>query len=137
MRVLVGCEFSGTVRRAFRAAGHDAWSYDLLPAEDDSPYHIIADVRQALDGGWDLAIFHPPCTHLAVSGARWFRGKGLWALPGGFVERRCTAERRIPLVSEGSLDEFRRLLKSFGETDKDGKRRRLPAPSVPGIGRKR
>jgi len=72
MKVLVGCEFSGTVRRAFRALGHEAWSCDLLPAEDNSPHHYEGDVTQYLDAGWDLAVFHPPCTHLAVSGARWF-----------------------------------------------------------------
>jgi len=70
-RVLVGCEFSGTVRRAFRELGHNAWSCDLLPAEDGSKWHIQADVLELLDQQWDLAIFHPPCTHLAVSGARW------------------------------------------------------------------
>jgi hypothetical protein len=75
MRVLVGCEFSGVVREAFRAAGHDAWSCDLLPAEDDSPYHLQRNVLDVLDLGWDLAVFHPPCTHLAVSGARWFKDK--------------------------------------------------------------
>lgn len=74
MRVLVGCEFSGVVRRAFRDRGHEAWSCDLLPAEDDGP-HIRGDVLEVLDWGWDLAIFHPPCTHLAVSGARWFKDK--------------------------------------------------------------
>jgi site-specific DNA-cytosine methylase len=75
MRVLVACEFSGTVRRAFRAMGHDAWSCDLLPAEDDSKYHMQGDVRDYLDYAWDLMIGHPPCTHLAVSGARWFKDK--------------------------------------------------------------
>ena len=82
MRVLVACEFSGTVRRAFREAGHDAWSCDLLPAEDGSPHHIHGDVlrhledfEQASFGGYDLMIAHPPCTHLAVSGARWFKEK--------------------------------------------------------------
>lgn len=74
MRVLVGCEFSGTVRRAFRRLGHDAWSCDLLPAEDGGQ-HIQGDVRDVLGDGWDLAIFHPPCTHLAVSGARHFHRK--------------------------------------------------------------
>lgn len=74
MRVLVGCEFSGTVRSAFRRRGHDAWSCDLLPAEDGGP-HIQADVLSVLGDGWDLAIFHPPCTHLAVSGARHFHRK--------------------------------------------------------------
>ncbi len=75
MRVLIGCEYSGRVRQAFRNFGHDAWSCDLLQSEDGSPYHIIGDVIPLLSGQWDLAIFHPPCTHLAVSGARWFRDK--------------------------------------------------------------
>ena len=75
MRVLVACEFSGTVRRAFRALGHDAWSCDLLPAEDHSAYHYETDALKVLDSGWDLMIAHPPCTHLAVSGSRWFKNK--------------------------------------------------------------
>lgn len=77
MRVLVACEFSGVVRRAFRALGHDAWSCDLLPAEDGGE-HIQGDVRDLFPGNWsewDLLIAHPPCTHLAVSGARWFTHK--------------------------------------------------------------
>lgn len=74
MRVLVGCEFSGVVRRAFRARGHEAWSCDLLPSEDGGE-HYQCDVRDILGMGWDLGIFHPPCTHLAVSGARWFNNK--------------------------------------------------------------
>lgn len=75
MRVLVGCEFSGRVRDAFRARGHDAWSCDLLPDEAGSEFHLRVDVRALLLEPWDLAIFHPPCTHLAVSGARWFANK--------------------------------------------------------------
>lgn len=75
MRVLIACEYSGTVRRAFRARGHDAWSADLLPAEDGSEFHYQADARTLLAEGWDLLIAHPPCTHLAVSGARWFNEK--------------------------------------------------------------
>ena len=71
MRVLVGCEYSGRVRNAFREAGHDAWSCDLLPSEDNSPFHIHGDVLPLLDQGWDLGIFHPPCTYLAVSGLHW------------------------------------------------------------------
>ena len=74
MRVLVACEFSGTVRDAFRARGHDAVSCDLLPTEAPGP-HIVGDVLGVLADGWDLMIAHPPCTHLAVSGARWFAGK--------------------------------------------------------------
>lgn len=76
LRVLVACEFSGTVRRAFRALGHDAWSCDLLPAEDGSSYHYQEDAFLIAHGvPWDLMIAHPPCTHLAVSGARWFKDK--------------------------------------------------------------
>lgn len=75
LRVLIGCEFSGVVRRAFRCLGHEAWSCDLLPSEDDSFHHIVGDVLEVIHDGWDLAIFHPPCTDLAVSGARWFYRK--------------------------------------------------------------
>jgi site-specific DNA-cytosine methylase len=71
MRILVACEFSGTVRDAFIAKGHDAWSCDIIPTERKGP-HIVNDVRNVLDDGWDMMIAHPPCTHLAVSGARWF-----------------------------------------------------------------
>lgn len=89
-RVLVACEFSGVVREAFRALGHDAYSCDILPAEDGSPYHMQGDVMQVLARdraarkfpnayspryAWDVMIAHPPCTHLAVSGARWFKDK--------------------------------------------------------------
>jgi site-specific DNA-cytosine methylase len=76
MRVLVACEYSGRVRNAFRAKGHEAWSCDLLPSEDNSPFHLVEDVtRIATTWDWDLMIAHPPCTHLAVSGARWFKDK--------------------------------------------------------------
>ena len=76
MRVLVACEFSGVVRRAFRDRGHDAWSCDLLEAEDGSEFHIKQDAQWlAYEERWDLMIAHPPCTHLAVSGARWFKEK--------------------------------------------------------------
>jgi hypothetical protein len=72
MRVLIGCEYSGTVRRAFNAQGHDAWSCDLLPAEDGSNKHFVGDVRDYLGMGWDLvAVMHPPCTRLCNSGVRW------------------------------------------------------------------
>lgn len=74
MRVLVACEFSGTVRNAFLAAGHDAMSCDILPTDSPGP-HFEGDVREVLGGGWDLMVAHPPCTHLAVSGARWFKDK--------------------------------------------------------------
>lgn len=74
MRVLVACEFSGVVRDAFRRRNHDAVSCDLLPTDVPGP-HIQGDVLQVLNDGWDMMIAHPPCTHLAVSGARWFKNK--------------------------------------------------------------
>jgi len=95
MKVLVACEYSGVVRDAFRDLGHDAWSCDIIDTETPGP-HLKGDVRQILSGvawrsigagsdfvvtnidveePWDLMIAHPPCTHLAVSGARWFKGK--------------------------------------------------------------
>jgi hypothetical protein len=88
MNVLVGCEFSGVVRRAFAERGHEAWSCDLLPAEDGDPRHLQADLVEVLKEGygWHLAIFHPPCTHLAVSGARWF------------VEKRAEQEAALQFV---------------------------------------
>jgi len=80
MRVLIGCEYSGVVRRAFAALGHDAWSCDLLPAEDFSNQHIVGDVRDYLNDDWDLlAVFHPPCTRLCNSGVRWLAERNLWA----------------------------------------------------------
>jgi site-specific DNA-cytosine methylase len=75
MRVLVACEFSGIVREAFALRGHDAYSCDLLPSDRPIGGHIQDDVLRWLDQHWDLMIAHPPCTHLAVSGARWFKEK--------------------------------------------------------------
>ncbi len=75
MRVLVACEYSATVRDAFRARGFDAWSCDLLPTEGDAQWHIQGDAMPLLGDGWDLLIAHPPCTDLAVSGARHFAEK--------------------------------------------------------------
>jgi hypothetical protein len=70
MRVLVACEFSGIVRDAFAARGHDAWSCDLLPSERPGQ-HIQGDVRNVLADGWGLMIAHPPCTYLSSSGLHW------------------------------------------------------------------
>lgn len=78
MRVLVACEFSGTVRDAFAARGHDAWSCDFEPAETGGN-HIQGDVLGVLDQGWDLMVAHPPCERLCVSGARWKYEKSGWA----------------------------------------------------------
>ena len=96
LRVLIGCECSGRVRSAFRALGHDAYSCDLYPAEDRSPYHFQCSIfdPQVLHEHWDLGIFHPDCTFLVVSGNRWFDDwrvearmaalhfvRAIWALP--------------------------------------------------------
>lgn len=76
MKILIVCESSGTVREAFRTRGHDAWSCDLLPADDDSPFHYQCDARE-VGGDWDMMGFHPPCTFLSVSGIHWNnRGRG-------------------------------------------------------------
>ena len=74
MKVLIACEYSGVVRDAFIDQGHDAISCDLLPTDALGP-HYQGDVRDILNNGFDLMIAHPPCTHLAVSGARWFKDK--------------------------------------------------------------
>lgn len=74
MRVLIACEFSGTVRDAFTQAGHIAWSCDLLPSDKPGMHHQ-GNVLDIINEGWDLMIAHPPCTHLAVSGARYFAEK--------------------------------------------------------------
>ena len=75
MRVLVACEYSATVRDAFRAKDFDAWSCDMLETEGNPQWHIQGDCLAILDQGWDLLIAHPPCTDLAVSGARHFAAK--------------------------------------------------------------
>jgi hypothetical protein len=74
-RVLVACEFSGIIREAFRRQGCDAWSCDLLETEIPSRFHVQADVFEFIEksDSWDLMVAHPPCTFLAVSGARWFK----------------------------------------------------------------
>lgn len=79
MKVLVACEYSGRVRDAFRAKGHDAWSCDILPCDGDSTYHIQGDVLNELQPGrWDMMIAHPPCTRLTNSGVRWLHERDLW-----------------------------------------------------------
>lgn len=78
MRALIACEYSGRIRREFRKRGHDAWSCDLLPSEDDSQYHIQGDVLELLRKPWDIVIAHPPCTRLCNSGVRWLHERNLW-----------------------------------------------------------
>ena len=74
MKVLIACEFSGIVRDAFKERGHDAWSCDLLPTEGPGQ-HIQGDVLKVRHDGWDIMIAHPPCTYLAVCGARWWKDR--------------------------------------------------------------
>jgi site-specific DNA-cytosine methylase len=74
LRVLIACEFSGIVRNEFHKLGHDAWSCDLLPTEIEGN-HFQCDIKEIINNDWDLMIAHPPCTHLSVSGARWFKNK--------------------------------------------------------------
>jgi hypothetical protein len=75
MKVLIACEYSGTVRDAFTAQGWDATSCDLLPSDKPEGKHYQGDVFDIIDQGWDAMVCHPPCTHLAVSGAAWFKDK--------------------------------------------------------------
>jgi site-specific DNA-cytosine methylase len=95
MRVLIACEFTGRVREAFRRRGHEAYSCDLEPAEDGSEFHLRGDAVAAAYGArWDLMIAHPPCTHLAAAGARWFAEKiadGRQAEAIAFVRRLAAA----------------------------------------------
>jgi len=100
VKVLVACEFSGIVRDAFRARGHDAWSCDLLPCEGDPTWHIQGDCLPVIyERDWDLLIAHPACTYMANSGARWlFEKPGRWgqlAAAAGFF-RACLEARHIP-----------------------------------------
>ena len=74
MKVLIACEYSGRVRDAFIRGGHEAMSCDLLPTDAPGP-HYQGDILDVINDGWDLMIAHPPCTHLAVSGSRWFKDK--------------------------------------------------------------
>lgn len=106
MRVLVACEFSGTVRRAFAALGHDAWSCDLLPSEDRSNKHIVGDVRAILHDGWDLLIVaHPPCTRLCRSGRRWLSGPGDMTPPKALPRGRTWESMKAEF--EAGLDLFK------------------------------
>jgi site-specific DNA-cytosine methylase len=76
MKIIIGCEFSQIVTKAFRAKGHEAYSCDVISAEGGHPeWHLQGNIFYYLDNVWDLLIAHPPCTHLCVSGARWFKNK--------------------------------------------------------------
>jgi hypothetical protein len=75
LNVLIACEYSGEVRRAFEKKGHNVKSCDIIPSDDNSKNHLICDVKDILDQSWDLMIAFPPCTFLCVSGARWFKDR--------------------------------------------------------------
>ena len=101
MRVLVACEYSGKVREAFRKLGHDAWSCDLLPADDDSPYHYQGDIFEIINDGWDLMIAHPPCTYLTNAGVSWlYRKEGRWdQMRDGAEFFKNLLEADIPMIA--------------------------------------
>lgn len=93
MKVLIACEYSGIVREAFTAKGHDAWSCDLLPTEIGGGQHIQGDVLEILDQGWDLMIAHPPCTYLTYAATRH------WNKPGRAELREDAAEFFMKLIN--------------------------------------
>ena len=101
MRVLVACEYSGKVREAFRALGHDAWSCDLLPADDNSPHHIQGDVLEVIGQGWDMMVAHPPCTYLTNSGVSWLHKRpARWAkLDAGAAFFKALMDADIPRIA--------------------------------------
>jgi hypothetical protein len=83
VKVLIACEYSGIVREAFKAKGHDAWSCDLLPTEIQGNHHQ-GDILEIINDGWDLMIAHPPCTYLSNSGVCWLhKDKTRWEKMGG------------------------------------------------------
>jgi hypothetical protein len=99
MRVLVACEFSGTVRDAFARRGHDAWSCDILPTEKPGN-HIQDDVLKHLGDGWDLMIAHPPCTRLCNSGVVWLAERNLWgAMREGAEFFKALLNASIPMIA--------------------------------------
>ena len=124
MRVLVACEYSGAVRDAFLSRGHDAMSCDLLPTESPGPHHQ-GNVLDILDDGWDLMIAHPPCTHLAVSGARWFPDKRVEQ------EEACYWLKGLPLLEPTDIVEGREARVHKLPPSKD--RWKLRSTTLPGI----
>lgn len=110
LRVLIGCETSGIVRRAFAALGHDVWSCDLLPAADRSNRHIICDIRDILSDRWDLlAVMHPPCTRLCNSGVRWL------SKPPTKLSATYTDEQREAYARWGEADRLSFMWRSLDD----------------------
>ena len=95
MKILVACESSGVVREAFRKKGHQAWSCDLLPADDGSTYHIQGNVLNYLNNDWDLIIAHPPCTYLCGSGIHWLKERDKKSVQAQKKEKERVKKRKI------------------------------------------
>lgn len=101
MKILIACEYSGKVREAFRTLGHDAWSCDLLPADDNSRHHYQGDVSDIINNGWDMMIAHPPCTFLTNAGVTWlYRKEGRWEqMRGGAQFFKSLLDVDIPRIA--------------------------------------
>lgn len=109
MRVLIGCESSGTIREAFRKRGHDAWSCDLLPADDGSKFHFQGNVLDYLNHGWDLLIAHPPCTYLTNSAA--------WAYTDGPYHQKVKPGTLVGAARREAREEALEFVRVLMETD--------------------
>lgn len=113
--MLVGCEYSGTVRDAFAALGHDAWSCDVLPSEKPGQ-HIQADVLTVLNDGWDLAVFHPPCTYLTIAGAAYYKAPGRQdKREAGVRFFRALQNAPIPKIAIENPQPFKSVLEIIGQ----------------------
>lgn len=100
LNVLIACEFSGTVRNAFRKLGHNAFSCDIEPSDDNSPYHYQCDVRNVINAyEWDLLIAHPPCTYLTLAGNRWFKPEYADRFPTRIQDRQDGADFFMELMN--------------------------------------
>lgn len=100
MRILVGCEESGIVRDAFRKLGHDAWSCDILPCSGDPTYHLQMDIFEAVKlKQWDMAIFHPPCTYLTITGNKWMKPEFRDRFPDRIQQRKDAIKFFIDLYN--------------------------------------
>lgn len=104
MKVLVACELSGTVRDAFRARGHDAWSCDLMPTDADEKWHLVGDALDCIQSPtfgepWDLMIAHPPCTYLTCTGNKWFKPEFKERFPNREQQRRDAISFFMALVN--------------------------------------
>lgn len=129
MKVLVACEFSGIVREAFKAKGHDAWSCDIINTEIEGN-HLLCDVEEVLDKNWDLIIAHPPCTYLAVSGNKHYSNRPDLFLPAvDFAKRFFEFSDKVAVENPvGRLSSFWRKPDQYiqpwqfghGETKKTG-----------------